>query len=87
MEPGNSHARASAKSPGLFATFLNDADNLMPRDHRSFSRRQIAFDYVQISAADAAKMHADQHFALSGLRNGDVSKLQRIRFNPRCGPQ
>src|SRR6266481_6924731 len=87
VKPGNSHPRASAKTPGLFATFLDDANHLVPRDHRRFSRWQFAFDYVQISATDAAKMHADQHFALSRLRHGNVGKFQRVRFNPRCGPQ
>jgi hypothetical protein len=87
MEPCNSHPRALAKSPGTFAGFLDCADDLMPGNHGRFSRGQFAFDYVQISATDTAKTYADQYFPFSGLRNRDVSKFQRIRFNPRCGPQ
>src|SRR4029077_4583358 len=87
MEPCNSHPRTLANSPGTFAGFLDCADDLMPGNHWRFSRRQFAFDYVQIGATDTAKTHADQYFPFSGLRNRDVSKFQRIRFNPRCGPQ
>ena len=87
MEPRNSHTRANAKTPGALAAFLDGANDLVPRDHGGFSRRQFAFDYVQIGAADTAKIYADQYFALPGLRNRHVGKFQRIRFNPRCGPQ
>src|ERR1700756_4773995 len=87
MQPRNSHPRASAKTPGVLAAFLNAPNHLVPGNHRRFSRLQFAFDYVQIGAAHAAKVHADQYFARSGLRNGHVGEFQRIRFNPRCGPQ
>jgi hypothetical protein len=87
MKPRNAHPRADAKTQRTFAAFLDDANHLVPGNHRRFSQRQFAFDNVQIGTADTAKIHADQYFALPGLRNGDVSEFQRIRFNRRCGPQ
>jgi hypothetical protein len=46
MKPRNSHPRASAKTRGPFAAFLDCPDDLVPRDHWRFSRRQFAFDNV-----------------------------------------
>ncbi len=38
---------------------VDQADDLMAGDDRRFLRRQIAFDHVEISAADGATTHAD----------------------------
>jgi hypothetical protein len=46
------------------------------------ARRELAFDHVQIGAADAAGMYAHQHLAgIEAFRRGHVAKTQRVGFN------
>jgi hypothetical protein len=56
---------------------------LMSWYHGELSRRQFAFDYVQIGAANAATIDAHQHFAFPRFRDSDIREFERIRCNRR----
>ena len=51
-------------------SFSTIADDLVPGNHRRFARRQFAFNHVQIRAAYAAHLHANENFAFARLRSG-----------------
>ena len=53
----------------------------MARDHVRLANRKLAFDDVQIGAADSARADANQNFTLPRLRYGDLGPGQRRRFN------
>ena len=83
VEPGDSDACAHAQAACAVAELLDNADDLMAGNHGRLSRRQFAFDHVQIGAANAATIDAHQHFAFPRLRNGDIGEFERIRSNRR----
>ena len=55
----------------------------MPGNDRHFLLRQIAFDHVQIGAADGAAMHTDPHLARSRLGRRQIGRFQRRRVDRR----
>jgi hypothetical protein len=55
----------------------------MPGNHRGFFLRQLAFDHVEIGAADTAHFHANQDFAFARLRVRRFAKFERISLDRR----
>jgi hypothetical protein len=67
---------------------FNDAHHLMARNQGRFARCKLAFDHVQIGAADAACMYAHQHLAgIEALRRGRVSINQWVGFDRSASRQ
>jgi len=64
-QPGNPYAVSGRHLADVLAERGNLSDRLMAWYHVSKSLGQIAFDYVQISAADATRLHTDQNFVRS----------------------
>src|ERR1700728_1517784 len=57
----------------------------MPGNHRGFFRRKLAFDHVQIGAADSAHFYADEDFAGAGCGVGRVGEFKRVALDRRGG--
>ena len=87
MQPGDANARSGRESLCTVASFLNDADHLVPGDHRRFARGQFSFDYVQIGPAHAAGAHSHEHFPALRLWRRNFREFQRIRSNRSRGAQ
>jgi hypothetical protein len=83
VQPGNPDARADGEPPRALAGRFDDADDLVTWNHRGFARREFPFDHVQIGAADAARLHADEHFSFAGPRYGHIGEFERISLDRR----
>ena len=81
MQPSHSDARAQLEAFGLGAAAGDAANHLMARNDGLLARRQLAFDDVQIGPADAAGVHAYQHFSGAGLGLRRVGEYQGIALN------
>jgi hypothetical protein len=64
-----------------FARSLDATYDLMPRNDGQLGVGQLAVDDVQVGAADAAGMHAYQHFSGAGLGLRRVGEYQRIALH------
>src|SRR5579864_9272849 len=78
VKPGNADARAEVEGLESRSESFHDANDLMTGDHRRFALRQFAFDDVEIGAADAAAVDADEDFAGGRLRRGHAGVDERI---------
>ncbi len=85
MKPRDADAIAFFQIARWPAERVDDADDLMPGDKRTFMKGQIAFNRVQISVADPAGADAHAHLAWSGLRNREVGFAQRILLDRSRG--
>jgi hypothetical protein len=75
MQPGDAHSRAHRKASRVGAVFRHYAHHLVARNEGRFARRQLAFDHVQVGAANAASMDPDQDLVAAGHRWGKVGQL------------
>jgi hypothetical protein len=81
VQPRHPDARANFVLGRVRARALDHADDLVSRDDVGFLGRQLALDNMKIRAADPARAYAEQDLAFPGLRNGDLSQLERLRFD------
>src|SRR5712672_3014793 len=81
IQPGNAYAGSFGKPARILPSFLDNAHDLMSRNHRRFARRQFAFNNMQIRAANAAAAHAYQNLTGGRFRLLDIGKLEGIRFD------
>ena len=65
-EPGDADPFADGEALDAGAELLDDADDLVAGNDRQPLVRQLAVDDMQIGAADAAGLDADQHLAGPG---------------------
>jgi hypothetical protein len=66
VQPSNPHAHALRKARSTRSRLFDFSDDLMPRNHGRFLRREFSFDHMQVRAADTAYLYADED--LSGTR-------------------
>jgi len=66
-----------------FAEFGDHANHLMSRNEWRLARRQLAFDDMQIRAANRTGANAHQHFASTRPGRVRIREDQRIGFNRR----
>jgi hypothetical protein len=64
------------------ASILGRADDLVPDDERELRLRQLAVDYVEVRAADAAGVDTEEHLARPrlGLRQLRLAEQLPGRF-------
>src|SRR5262249_3022788 len=81
IEPGSTDPVAQLEPLGLRPAAFHPTDHLVPRHDVYPSRRQLALHDVQVGAADATDLHADQDLALPGLGDRQIDELQRGRVH------
>ena len=64
---------------------VDDADDLMPGNDVLHLRRQLAFDDVQVGAADAAGLDAHADLVRRRLRNGQIDAAAAARVSIGAG--
>src|ERR1019366_3706775 len=82
-KPGNAHARADRKFPGSSGGISGYyfADNLMSGDYSRATRWQVAFDDMQISAADSTDTHPHKNLTWLRFRRRDLADTERALPN------
>src|ERR1039458_6621808 len=86
-KPGNAHARADRKflrscggiCGGISGYYF--ADNLMSGDYSRAERWQVAFDDMQISAADSTDTHPHKNLTWLRFRRRDLADPERALPN------
>ena len=69
------------------AEAVDDADDLMARDHRHPVRREVALDDVEVRPADGARADPDAELARPGFGVGPFDALERPGVDRRLAAQ
>jgi hypothetical protein len=83
VQPRYAYPRAHLETMRPFAKLRNHANHLMTRNEWRLAGRQLAFDDMQVGAADRTGANPEQHFASARPRRGRIGEDQRIGFNRR----
>jgi hypothetical protein len=83
VKPRDADTRADLKTCCAVAKFFDHSDDLMSRNYGRFAGWKFALDYMQIGSANAAHLHADEHFALARPWVGRVDELERVGLDRR----
>gem|GEM_PF-5376796 len=70
--PGDTHSRLRLEVIRALAQSLHAAHNLMAGNDRLSLRLQVAGGNVQVGAADAASLHAEQYFLRARFGDGNI---------------
>ena len=81
-KPGDSHSLPNLKPRDAFSELINPANDLMAGNHRSFVRREVAFDDMDVRPARRTSAHLYSYFVRRSLRFIDLAQNQR-RFAHR----
>src|SRR5712692_4101426 len=76
-QPGGANTLSFLESVCVTSDLRDFSHDLMTRNNRRTSHRQVTFYHVQIRASDAARSHAYQQFAVARLGNVNIHQLQR----------
>jgi hypothetical protein len=82
VQPGNPDTLPHRKAFRLRAEFFDRSDYLVARNQRRFYRRKFTLDHVQVSAANAAYLHAHEHFSRPWFGPVHILKPERICIDP-----
>src|SRR5207248_11203203 len=81
MQPGNADAISRFEAPRVRPGGVHDTDDLMAWNDWRFANGKLAFDNVQIGAANSTGPNLDSQLIAYGIRSRDFGPCQRIRFN------
>jgi hypothetical protein len=77
-EPRDAEAIAYPETRHPFPNLVHDPDDLVAWDERKLRKREVAFDDVQVGAADSAGLDAQANFTGARDRRGQIQQLERI---------
>jgi hypothetical protein len=81
--PRDSNARSRRQIGGC--AFRHFADNLVPRDDARMKRREIAFDDVEVGAANSASNYLDYNMSWLQFRPGNIFDRNPTSGTTRTG--
>src|SRR5262249_28781168 len=81
VQPSDAYTSARLEFAGAGAERVYDADDLMTWEERRLAWPKHTFNDMEISATHATVSDANEDFAWSGLRSGDLDEGERVGFD------